>query len=182
MTLCRTYKLGEEILTPFGRQQLCKWYRPFAVARPHPSPDDLGVSTRLRYGFLLQNFSASSTLPVFRTESQDRMLSSALNFALGFFGHPLDGKYQQLITIEDHGFNNTLAPSKTCPNAHVHAKGDRGTQFVREWADVYLRDAQARLSAQITGIDLTIEDVYTMQQLCAYEVSHSAPPGSQSPD
>ena len=31
------------------------------------------------------------------------MLSSALNFALGFFGYPLDGKYQQSITIEAKG-------------------------------------------------------------------------------
>ncbi|EIW53780.1 phosphoglycerate mutase-like protein [Trametes versicolor FP-101664 SS1] len=148
-----TYKLGEEILTPFGRQQLY----------------DLGVSMRMKYGFLLHNFTESNTLPVFRTESQDRMLSSALNFALGFFGHPLDGKYQQLITIEEHGFNNTLAPSKTCTNSHDHAKGDRGTPYVRQWAEIYLRDALVRLRAQITGVDLVIEDAYTMQQLCAYE-------------
>ncbi|KAI0349614.1 phytase [Trametes cingulata] len=148
-----TYKLGEEILTPFGRQQLY----------------DLGVSMRIKYGFLLRNFSQANALPVFRTESQDRMLSSALNFALGFFGHPLDGKYQQLITIEDHGFNNTLAPSKTCPNARDHAKGDRGVHYVRQWADIYLQDALARLQPQIHGLHLSIEDVYTMQQLCAYE-------------
>ncbi|KAI0759394.1 histidine phosphatase superfamily [Trametes elegans] len=148
-----TYKLGEEILTPFGRQQLY----------------DLGVSMRIKYGFLLQNFTDTNTLPVFRTESQDRMLSSALNFALGFFGHPLEGKYQQLITIEDHGFNNSLAPSKTCPNAHDHAKGDRAIPYVRQWAGTYLRDALARLQPQIKGFHLTIEDVYVMQQLCAYE-------------
>ncbi|KAI0824475.1 phosphoglycerate mutase-like protein [Trametes gibbosa] len=148
-----SYKLGEEILTPFGRQQLY----------------DLGVSMRINYGFLLHNFSQSHTLPVFRTESQDRMLSSALNFALGFFGHPLDGKYQQLITIEDHGFNNTLAPSKTCPNAHDSTKGDRAIPYVRQWAEVYLPDALARLRPQVDGINLSIEDVYTMQQLCAYE-------------
>ncbi|KAI0373827.1 phytase [Pilatotrama ljubarskyi] len=148
-----TYKLGEEILTPFGRQQLY----------------DLGVSMRIKYGFLLRNFSEGNALPVFRTESQDRMLSSALNFALGFFGHPLDGKYQQLITIEDHGFNNTLSPSKTCTNARDHAKGDRGVHYVRQWADIYLQDALARLRPQIDGLDLTIEDVYIMQQLCAYE-------------
>ncbi|KAH9847991.1 phosphoglycerate mutase-like protein [Lenzites betulinus] len=148
-----SYKLGEEILTPFGRQQLY----------------DLGVSMRIKYGFLLHNFSESHTLPVFRTESQDRMLSSALNFALGFFGHPLEGKYQQLITIEDHGFNNTLAPSKTCPNAHNTTKGDRATAFVREWANVYLPDALARLRPQLDGLELSMEDVYSMQQLCAYE-------------
>jgi len=31
------------------------------------------------------------------------MLSSAMNFALGFFGWPLEGQYQQSITIEENG-------------------------------------------------------------------------------
>ncbi|EKM51374.1 uncharacterized protein PHACADRAFT_129290 [Phanerochaete carnosa HHB-10118-sp] len=148
-----TYKLGQEVLTPFGREQLF----------------DLGIATRMKYGFLLKNFSETNTIPVFRTESQDRMLASALNFALGFFGYPLDGLYQQSITIEAKGFNNTLAPYKTCPNTDDKTKADRGTWFVRKWAEVYLKDAQARLAPQIHGYNLTIEDVYTLQQMCAYE-------------
>jgi hypothetical protein len=32
--------------------------------------DDLGVSMRMRYGFLLNNFTETNKLPVFRTESQ----------------------------------------------------------------------------------------------------------------
>ncbi|KAI0029734.1 phosphoglycerate mutase-like protein [Vararia minispora EC-137] len=146
-----TYKLGEEVLTPFGRQQLF----------------DLGVSMRLKYGFLLENF--TNTLPVYRTESQDRMLYSALNFAAGFFGIPYEDKYLQSITIEDTGFNNTLAPYKTCTNANNATKGDRGTPFVRDWAGTYLRDARDRLQSNFGGIELSIEDVYTMQQMCAYE-------------
>ncbi|EIW65115.1 phosphoglycerate mutase-like protein [Trametes versicolor FP-101664 SS1] len=148
-----TYKLGEEILTPFGRQQLF----------------DLGVSMRMKYGFLLQNFTASNTLPVFRTESQDRMLASALNFAIGFFGYPFDGQYQQSITIEADGFNNTLAPYKTCPNAGDRTKSDRAIPYVQQWAGIYLKDALARLRPQMHGYELTIEDVYTLQQTCAYE-------------
>lgn len=31
---------------------------------------------------------------------RDRMLASALNFAIGFFGYPFEGQYQQLISIE----------------------------------------------------------------------------------
>jgi hypothetical protein len=31
------------------------------------------------------------------------MLNSALNFAIGFFGYPLENKYQQSITIEADG-------------------------------------------------------------------------------
>ncbi|KIY44827.1 phosphoglycerate mutase-like protein [Fistulina hepatica ATCC 64428] len=148
-----THKLGEEILTPFGRQQLF----------------DLGVSMRMRYGFLLKNFTEANTIPVFRTESQDRMLASAMNFAIGFFGYPFEGQYQQSITIEAPGFNNTLAPYETCPNARIKSKADRGYYYVSEWANVYLKDAQARLQKQLPGFTLSIEDVYTMQQMCAYE-------------
>jgi hypothetical protein len=31
------------------------------------------------------------------------MLASAQNFAIGFFGYPVEGQYQQSITIEGHG-------------------------------------------------------------------------------
>ncbi|CCM02907.1 uncharacterized protein FIBRA_05021 [Fibroporia radiculosa] len=148
-----TYKLGEEILTPFGRQQLF----------------DLGVSMRMKYGFLLKNFTETNTIPVFRTESQDRMLASALNFAIGFFGYPFEGQYEQSITIEDPGYNNTLAPYKTCPNAAFPSKSDRAFPYLQQWTSIYLRDALARLAPQLQGYNLTIEDVYTFQQLCAYE-------------
>jgi hypothetical protein len=33
------------------------------------------------------------------------MLASALNFAIGFFGYPYDGMYEQSITIEADGVN-----------------------------------------------------------------------------
>ncbi|KIJ62097.1 hypothetical protein HYDPIDRAFT_94962 [Hydnomerulius pinastri MD-312] len=155
-----TYKLGEEVLTPFGRQQLY----------------DLGVSTRLRYGFLLEDFTARDRLPVFRTESQDRMHASAINFALGFFGWPLEGKYEQVIMIEASGFNNTLAPYDTCPNAKAHGKADRSLAYVREWTGIYLEEARGRLQGDLrpasdggSGFELEIEDVYRMQQMCAYE-------------
>ncbi|KAF9239899.1 phosphoglycerate mutase-like protein [Melanogaster broomeanus] len=155
-----TYKLGEEVLTPFGRQQLY----------------DLGVSMRLKYGFLLQNFTAQNRLPVFRTESQDRMHASAVNFALGFFGWPIEGKYEQVIMIEASGFNNTLAPYDTCPNANARGKADRSLSYVREWTGIYLEKAKERLQTELRpaegggeGFELEIEDVYRMQQMCAYE-------------
>ncbi|EGO00975.1 hypothetical protein SERLA73DRAFT_178983 [Serpula lacrymans var. lacrymans S7.3] len=148
-----TYKLGEEVLTPFGRQQLF----------------DLGVSMRLKYGFLLKNFTDSNTIPVFRTESQDRMLASAMNFAIGFFGYPFEGQYQQTITIEAPGYNNTFAPYETCPNARNPSKADRALPYLQEWTSIYLRHARHRLQHHLHGFDLSYEDVYTMQQMCAYE-------------
>lgn len=65
-----TYKLGSEILTPFGRSQNFL----------------LGIESRVLYGHLLNNFTASGKLPVFRTESEDRMVKTAENFCAGFFG------------------------------------------------------------------------------------------------
>ncbi|KAJ3742522.1 phosphoglycerate mutase-like protein [Lentinula detonsa] len=147
------YKLGEEVLTPFGRQQLF----------------DLGVSMRLKYGFLLERFTEKERVPVFRTESQDRMLNSAINFAIGFFGYPHYDKYQQSITIEADGFNNTLAPYDTCHNARYRPISDRGTWYVERWAERYLNETRERIQGMLEGYEVSVEDVYTMQQMCAYE-------------
>ena len=40
--------------------------------------------------------------------SRDRMVSTAMNFAIGFFGYPFEGQYQQLITIEADGVSLPL--------------------------------------------------------------------------
>lgn len=53
-----TFKLGAELLTPFGRKQNF----------------DFGVLARQQYGALLNNFTEAGVLPVFRTQSQDRMV------------------------------------------------------------------------------------------------------------
>ena len=49
------------------------------------------------------------------------------------------------------------------------AISDRGRPHVAKWASIYLEDARKRLQPQLDGFKLTIEDVYIMQQLCAYE-------------
>ncbi|CAE6530133.1 unnamed protein product [Rhizoctonia solani] len=147
------YSLGAEILTPFGRHQLY----------------DLGVSMRMRYGFLLDNFTRSDTVPTFRTESQDRMLQSAMNFALGFFGNPIEKQYQQLVMIRNPGINNTVSPDLTCPNAHINERANRGLWYVKKWANIYLKDALARFQKDTSGFEWTVEDVMATQYLCPYE-------------
>jgi hypothetical protein len=83
----------------------------------------------VKYGFLLDKFDGE--LPVFRTETQDRMLKSAQNFAAGklpfhlivvcqlisgFFGIPAEDQYNLEVMIEAPGFNCTLAPwNSVCP-------------------------------------------------------------------
>ncbi|KAJ7085973.1 phosphoglycerate mutase-like protein [Mycena crocata] len=144
------YKLGAEILTPFGRSQLF----------------DLGVGFRVKYGELLKGF---ADLPVFRTTSQGRMVDSALHFAAGFFGvQTYQKSYHQLIEVEAQGFNSTLAPYDMCPNANNNISAF-GTAQGLKWANVYLGAAQKRLAPYITGITLSPSILVAMQQTCAYE-------------
>lgn len=87
----------------------------------------------MKYGFLLDKFDGE--LPVFRTESQDRMLKSAQNFAagmfimitrliIGFFGIPAEDQYNLEVMIEAPGFNCTLAPWNTV-RLHYRCNTDR---------------------------------------------------------
>lgn len=48
--------------------------------------------------------------------------------------------------------------------------GDRGSLYVAKWAEEYLQGARARLAPKMKGFNLTIEDVYSFQELCAFEV------------
>ncbi|KAG2350244.1 phosphoglycerate mutase-like protein [Suillus weaverae] len=146
-----TYKLGAEILTPYGRDSLFS----------------NGVAFRYRYGKLLNAF---TDLPVFRTTSEDRMLDSALNFAAGFFDlRTYETDYHQEITIEANNFNNTLAPYYVCPNSNTADVGNFGSTQASKWADIYLKDARMRLQPMIQGFNLTISRLVDMQELCAYE-------------
>ena len=74
-----------------------------------------GVYFRQGYGALLNNFTRAGVLPVWRTESQDRMVHTLENFAAGFFGVP---EYQDQVNLElileQNGYNNTFAPYYKC--------------------------------------------------------------------
>ncbi|PIL31642.1 hypothetical protein GSI_06344 [Ganoderma sinense ZZ0214-1] len=145
-----TYKLGAELLTPFGREQLF----------------DLGVAFRVKYGHLLKNF---TQIPVFRTTSEARMVDSALHFAAGFFGvQQYQSSYHQLIVIEDDGFYDAITPWEACPNAN-NANADLGSIAIGNWTQIYLKDTVKRLQKYIDGVKLDITAVSTMQSLCAYE-------------
>ncbi|KAI0041305.1 phosphoglycerate mutase-like protein [Auriscalpium vulgare] len=152
-----TFKLGAEILTPLGRQQLY----------------ELGASARVRYGDLLKGF---SDLPVWRTTSEERMVDSAsahrnvrLQFAAGFFGvQQYQTSYHQLIEVEAPGFNTTLASYDFCNNSN-NAIASLGSVKSTQWALKYTVPTIKRLSNFINGYNLTATDIIAMQQSCAYE-------------
>ncbi|KAF1848003.1 phosphoglycerate mutase-like protein [Cucurbitaria berberidis CBS 394.84] len=149
-----TYKLGAELLTPFGRSQNFL----------------LGVEYRQLYGHILNNFTAARTLPVFRTQSQDRMVKTAENFAAGFFGV---GEYQDQVSIEilveTPGLNNSGAPYEICKNSNVASKGSIGSTVANRFAANVFNSTIARLQSQASGINFTSVDIIAMLQLCSYE-------------
>ncbi|TBU34598.1 phosphoglycerate mutase-like protein [Dichomitus squalens] len=145
-----TYKLGAEILTPFGREQLF----------------DLGIAFRVKYGHLLEGF---KNLPVFRTNSNARMVDSALHFAAGFFGvQQYQSSYHQVIVIEDDPFYDALTPWDACPNSG-NDNANLGIIAAGNWSQIYLNKTVARLQQHIDGLELDVSTVQSMQQLCAYE-------------
>ncbi|OAP60111.1 hypothetical protein AYL99_05113 [Fonsecaea erecta] len=150
-----TYKLGAELLTPFGRSQNFQ----------------LGVAYRHLYGELLNNFTAQGALPVFRTESQDRMVKTAQNFVAGFFGVPEYMDQVSLeILVENPGVNNSGAPYEICNNSNIASKGSIGTTVANQFAVNAFNATLARLNSQISGnLTLTPTDAIAMLQLCSYE-------------
>ncbi|WWD01020.1 hypothetical protein V866_007958 [Kwoniella sp. B9012] len=149
-----TFKLGAELLTVSGRLQN------FA----------LGAAFRQQYGYLLNNFTEQGTLPVFRTESQDRMVKTAENFAAGMFGVP---EYMDQVNIEimveTSGVNNTGAPYETCTNSNVASRGSIGSTAANAFAKNAFNGTIDRLQGQITGVNFTSTDIIAMLQLCSYE-------------
>ncbi|KNZ56597.1 hypothetical protein VP01_236g9 [Puccinia sorghi] len=140
------YGLGKEVLTPFGRSQLF----------------NLGVGFRQKYGHLLGEISDSKEKLVFRTTSQHRMLHSALNFAA------------ESIIIEGPGFNNTLAPYHTCKKGE-HVSKTVVNEIISNWTEIYLAEALPRLQANLTGYQLTFDDVVSMQKVTSALVASDPP-------
>ncbi|KAH5056181.1 3-phytase [Parastagonospora nodorum] len=149
-----TYKLGAELLTPFGRSQNFM----------------LGVAYRQLYGHLLNNFTETKTIPVFRTQSQDRMVKTAQNFAAGFFGVPeFLNEVNIEIIVEAQGVNNSGAPYEICKNSNVANKGSIGSTVASRFAVNAFNSTIARLQSQVSGINFTSTDAIAMMQLCSYE-------------
>ena len=149
-----TYKLGAELLTPFGRSQNFM----------------LGVQYRELYGHLLNNFTEKGQIPVFRTQSQDRMVKTANNFAAGFFGVPeYLNEVSIEILVETQGLNNSGAPYEVCNNSNIASRGSIGSTIANRFAVNAFNETIARLQSQASGITFTPTDAIAMLQLCSYE-------------
>ncbi|KAK9482417.1 histidine phosphatase superfamily [Lipomyces starkeyi] len=118
-------------------------------------------------------------IPVLRTTDQSRIHTSARAWAAGFFGiysgednSPLDDDelYKLVVMQEAPLINNTLASYYSCPNSNSK-KYTTGSRIYREWVEIYLADASARLNKLLPTANLTPMDCFTAQAMCAYQTA-----------
>lgn len=119
--------------------------------------------------------------PLLRTTSQSRIHNSQINWALGFFGPSFqaaasadlsdwDENFDVLIIPEGGTENNTLAAYDACFNDFISGIGDLGDLDLYLYLPRYLQNATARLQTYVpSGFNLTLNDTYAMQSICAYE-------------
>ncbi|KIH86826.1 histidine phosphatase [Sporothrix brasiliensis 5110] len=159
----------------------------------------LGVSFWNRYGRLLYNATAgqvaynasspaaldASSQPVLRTTSQSRIWNSQISWALGFFGPSFQpvrvpdptlsnwtAPFRVVVIPEGGTENNTLASYDSCHNDGQEPIVDLGDREMWPYVASYLKAATARLQKYVpAGFNLTTNDTYAMQSLCAYETA-----------
>lgn len=146
------------------------------VSMEHASGSNFWV----KYGRLLYNAApgqvgynaANQTKPLLRAHTQPRVLDSARAWAEGFFGqYNATDKYSLLQLPYTTGANNTLAAFFSCRNfMNLSSSLFKSQPIMGEQASLYLVDAVERLSKNMPkSINLTEENVFGMQILCAHE-------------
>ncbi|KDN53031.1 phosphoglycerate mutase-like protein [Tilletiaria anomala UBC 951] len=150
------YRLGSELLTPVGRQQLY----------------DSGVHAAIEYGSLAEaDLSDNGSRLFVRAGSQRRIVDSALSWMQGFFGTYEWRNHTELqVQIEAPSFNSTLASNFACPT-YGQPWTMPGRNMTLNFIDKYLASAKQRLSRHVQGSKVPFNErlLNAMQQLCSYD-------------
>ncbi|EXJ76614.1 uncharacterized protein A1O5_01122 [Cladophialophora psammophila CBS 110553] len=119
-----------------------------------------------------------------RTTGQSRIENTQISWALGFFGPSyqftpdpslanFSNPFNVVIVPEGGTENNTLASYDSCFNDNNPVTGYLGDLDLLSYLPLYLSSAQSRLSQYVpSGFNLTINDTYAMQSICAYESNY----------
>ncbi|CCG84670.1 protein of unknown function [Taphrina deformans PYCC 5710] len=168
------YELGTASLTPKGAAASAQlgaefWSKYGRLL--YEMPGEVRYNTSLRH---------SPVKPVFRTTNQARMLESARWYISGFFSNPnatSSTELYDLVIIPEGGTeNNTLAAYDSCPSLKVKGKSSQlaeiGVNERAKFITRYAARAQKRLQKSLPkNLELTTDDVFGMQSLCAYEMA-----------
>ncbi|KAL9602036.1 MAG: hypothetical protein Q9219_002145 [cf. Caloplaca sp. 3 TL-2023] len=134
------------------------------------------AGTRLRSRYLNLLLSHASPNPInFWASDCNRVVETARYFATGFFG--LDwaskaaGRLHIIPETPDRGAD-TLTPGDTCLKYREDMKTghDYGLAQLVEFRSTYLPAIAARFHSQNPGIKFTDGEIYTMQEMCGFEI------------
>ncbi|RDW69677.1 putative phytase [Coleophoma cylindrospora] len=137
-------------------------------------------NAQLSYNATFLNGTARPKITL-RTTSQARIQNSQINWALGFFGPTYQAEanptlanatsdFDVVIIAEGGTENDTLASYDSCPQSGDSTIAYLGDFDVFQYIPKYLGAATARLNKYApAGFQLTTNDTYAMQDLCAYE-------------
>lgn len=138
---------------------------------------------QLAYNASYPNGTARPPL-VLRTTSESRIWNSEINWALGFSGNSFEtvpnptlanstAPFSVVVITEGGTENNTLAAYDSCFNDDLDPIGDIGDIDIFTYIPKYLQAATARLNQYVpSGFELTVNDTYAMQSICAYEYAY----------
>lgn len=134
------------------------------------------AGTRLRTRYLSLLSSPSPAKPVnFWASDCNRVIETARYFATGFFGldwnSSTTAKLHVIPETPDRGAD-TLTPGDTCldyRNDMLMGHGYGLTQLT-EFRSTYLPAIGDRFGAQNPGIRFTNEEIYSMQEMCGFEI------------
>ncbi|KAI9682517.1 MAG: acid phosphatase pho5 [Trizodia sp. TS-e1964] len=126
-----------------------------------------GVKLRTRYQHLL-----SPNKTNFWASSSPRVVATARIFAAGFFG-PVWRENATLHIIpetSDRGAD-TLTPGDSCKKFKTDTeKGhEYGAHMLAMFRETYLKTTAERLAKYNPGLKLSVEELYTMQEMCGFE-------------
>ncbi|THX01009.1 phosphoglycerate mutase-like protein [Aureobasidium pullulans] len=132
-----------------------------------------GVSLRTQYPDL-QAASLSRNQTNFWAADSHRVVESAKYFAAGFWGIEWrDVARLQVIPETKELGADTLTTGVTCTDylrPHNPEGRHKGLHKLVEWQKHYIPPIIARMESQTPGLNLTIHEVYSMQQLCSFEI------------
>ncbi|KAL8693879.1 MAG: hypothetical protein Q9218_001388 [Villophora microphyllina] len=133
-----------------------------------------GTKLRTRYRHLLSSPSHRRLVNFWASDS-NRVIETARYFATGFFGLDWDSRQAAKLHIipetPDLGAN-TLTPGDTCLRYRndLLTGHDYGLIQLSKFRSVYLPAISARFQVQNPGIDFTDGEIYSMQEMCGFEI------------
>ncbi|KAG9671306.1 phosphoglycerate mutase-like protein, partial [Aureobasidium melanogenum] len=133
-----------------------------------------GVTLRTRYPDLRATAIAHNQTNFWAADSH-RVVETAKYFGGGFWGVDWNSDIAKLHIIpETSGLGaDTLTTGNTCKaylKPHNPEGRHKGLHKLKEWQNVYIPPIIQRLEQQNPGLNLSIHELFSMQELCGFEL------------